>query len=354
MNSIPGRRPDRAFADAWTRREAIADGARAVRDGRVAEFAAIAKRLRRFDDPEAYNLARYLTEVAAGRHVGADAALSRALCYHAILEETAPGSGLNTGIAALFCFPKSGSTYAANFLRLYTGYRFAPIGGTQSYTPDDIDMGMARRCLGSRGFIIHAHSIASADLLYTLRINRVRPVILIRDIFEAIDSFVDHMTRAPITIRSGTFRQRHGFFADSDEENRTAAVVYLSALYVRFFATWMRAHISLGYHIVNHSLLRSDEPLFFRMLLEGLGQPVDRARIDSTAATVREAASQNRAAFNLGPRGAARGIRNFTPAQRDLVRSQYAMFPDVDFSMIDQDLVDASGSEGFEAAMRNS
>lgn len=111
--------------------------------------------------------------------------------------------------------------------------------------------------------------------------------------------------------------------------------MYLAEYYVRFFATWLRAHMPMRALILNYSLLQQNKSLFLRALLQATGQPYDPDRFRRAIEAMERREKTDSKALRINRRGSGRGSHNFTEDQKRLVRSLYAMYPNTNFAMID-------------------
>lgn len=192
--------------------------------------------------------------------------------------------------------------------------------------------------------IIRSHAPADAFIIHHLRQFGSSPLVLVRDIFESLESIVDHIglagdeTGEGAALQSDSRRgQAFGFSGDATQDLDNA-IISFARLYVDFFAQWIRAQRILKNAVLNYELLKRSEPVFMRTVLEALGHPWSDRRYEQTVDRLEQVRRQDRRRLRMNKLGQGRGIENFTDAQIDLVRGLYRMYPEIDFRMIDRHL----------------
>ena len=105
------------------------------------------------------------------------------------------------------CMPKSGSTFMAHTLSELTGYRYVNLAYAYErneqtlYLPKLIDS-------YSFGSVTHLHVRATESTIDLMKMFSIRPVILVRNIFDIVVSVRDHMFQEGFEI--------HTFYIDSE------------------------------------------------------------------------------------------------------------------------------------------
>lgn len=223
--------------------------------------------------------------------------------------------------------PKSGSTYYCHLLSAYTGKSVLSLHTSNRYR-EDLDTRMltfAERC----GAIMQGHNPAGDELALFLRTKHLQPIILLRNIFDCIVSYVPH-------IESGVHFRRYGFsFAGmSDCQKLDYAVRHLAPNHVHFVASWKKYADRFP-----ALMLRYEDNT--RNWREALRKSLVHANIEWHEPRGDHAVNATRAHAERNP-GRLRKRTDRSPLKDFLnrdhleyVRSFYAYYPDIDFSDID-------------------
>ena len=128
---------------------------------------------------------RKVREVKKFLHQPAENGLKRALSYKKRFSK-------KRDHLFVACMPKSGSTFLANALSELTGYRYVNLAYAYErseqnlYLPKLIDS-------FSFGSVTHLHVRATESTIDLMKMFSIRPVILVRNIFDIVVSIRDHM-----------------------------------------------------------------------------------------------------------------------------------------------------------------
>ncbi len=249
-----------------------------------------------------------------------------------------------------FSMPKSGTTYVLNFLHAYFGLNGDDLSYHNILTLPamNINYEYFNKTSLKKETIFHSHAPFDPLISYILKKNRHIPLILVRDIFEAIESMVDYHNDSLICDlrnnldRNKSYDRKRGqsyVFKEDREINLTNGISKYACDFIDFYAQWVRAQSVLGNPILSYDFLKMQPKLFFSQLINFCKSPADLGKIQSILDdfTVKEKTDSK--FFNITKKGKGRGIKNFTEVQIQTVRSIYRLYPDVNFSLIDKDLL---------------
>jgi len=219
--------------------------------------------------------------------------------------------------------PKSGSTLLMEAMMRCSGYYPYRLSDTLLLDQNF----MESRLIDSRSFksISTTHTRATKVNLERMRTYHIRPVVLVRDIFDVAVSMRDHIHRE--SIWNPTFSPDPAFL-DMTAERQLDAVIDLAIPWNLFFvAEWQRS----GMDVLNlrYEELIGDPVDALQRILDFYG--IDKPRMDPATAWA-EAADSGRTRRNVGRPG--RGADLFSEAQVQKVRDLAAYFPNTDFSSI--------------------
>lgn len=220
------------------------------------------------------------------------------------------------------CFPKSGSTFLTNLIGNLQGFsveNYVPFHGRreQEMTEEAI--------LAATGAnqVCQLHIRASEHALALIKKYEFRPIVLVRNIFDAAVSLSDHMTKESPSFPMGYFELP---IMQMPEEKRISAIIDLAIpWYFNFFVSWYRAQADA---IVSYEDVVLGGPVRQLEFLRSLGLPVTQADVESAH---KKAMTASAARFNVGKTGRGTAIPQVL---RDQVQRLATYYPDVDFSKI--------------------
>jgi len=228
------------------------------------------------------------------------------------------------------CMPKSGSTFLANALSQLTGYRYAHL--TYAYERSEQNLYLPK-LIDSSGFgsVTHIHLRATEATLDLLKMFSVKPVILVRNIFDIVVSIRDHMFNEGYEFP--TFYCDDGF-KTMDVENQYDFIIEQGLpWYFNFYVSWIKA---IENHRVEALWLVYDEMI--SDWDKTLKQVADFYHIPRTDGEIADALQQTiainkkKTRLNKGISGRSRSA--LTEDQRRKIARMARFYPDVDFSPI--------------------
>lgn len=219
--------------------------------------------------------------------------------------------------------PKSGSTLLTNILVRITKYFPHPLCDHPLHEQNLVHT----RLIDSWAYksIATHHTLATDLNVERLRSFEIRPVVLVRDIFDAAVSLRDHLEReSPIT---STFVPPPGYEGLSDQEKLDAIIALGLPWHLSFVAGWQAAPLPVLF-IRYEDLIAEPVPTLAR-ILKFVGRDDPPGKIEAAWDDAQVDADTRR---NIGRPG--RGDAAFTAAQREAVHALTRNYPDADFSII--------------------
>jgi hypothetical protein len=230
--------------------------------------------------------------------------------------------------AWLIAAPKSGSTWLTQALKRLLGWTSNSLVN-QEWGRREQELDVRPMLLDTHQdlFTTQQHICFSEATRNFIRQFRVRPILLGRNVFDALVSYHDHLmdtTAVPAAFVPAEF-------ATWPREQRLDFVVQLIApWYASFFASWFSAKRDgeIEFHWVGYEDLFADPVATLEGILEYL--KVDRPR-EKIVGTI-ESISKQQTRFNVGIVG--RGAAAFTLEQRLQIQHLFSYHPTLSFERI--------------------
>ena len=224
------------------------------------------------------------------------------------------------------CFPKSGSTFLVSVLEEATGYMrqflgYNHLNEQDLYLPSLIDS-------YNMNIVCHQHTRATRPNLALMREFSIRPIVLVRNVFDCIVSLRDHLEKESRT--TPIFNASDAFFAKSTTAQCDELIDLALPWYVNFITSWINAE-QQGVDLLwtTYEDLITNKPEVIRRILEfyNLDQHANEivdavSRIDQDSGT----------RFNKGVSG--RGERQLTPEQQKRIVDRFSHAGTTDLSLI--------------------
>jgi len=257
---------------------------------------------------------------ALGRRLSSDAAIGR-------LRD--PNAKLVLQVAA----PKSGSTWVTRVLglaladrgwRQSIGYLAAKAGHReQVFDPRAM---MQLGCMSGDVFWANQHCPYSEYVHRFIAEHNVRVLVQVRDLFDSLVSFIDHLDRRAIVPMVYTTPKQWAALSPEDKQHFVSDLV--APWYIRFWAGWERVlgDPALNIRLVRYEqLLEDTEAQFAELWSFCTGQDPEPGQVRDMLA---KAERRGQTRFNKGVTG--RG-QELPAAIRERVRSWTRFYPDTDF-----------------------
>ena len=225
------------------------------------------------------------------------------------------------------CVPKSGSTFLKNVLLSLSGYRDAFMVYTPSQFEQDLYLPTVVH-VARADTVTQQHLRASDANVQIMQGFEIRPIVLVRNIFDAVISLMDFYDGG---ASSNTFFRAD--YRSLDESTKIDLLIdNLVPWYFQFAASWsfVQERKSLDIFWLSYEELINDKPATIASVLKfyGLGAP-----LRGIEQRIREIESEKRRTrFNKGVAG--RGNARLSQSQKDRIRSYARYFPTTDFSRI--------------------
>lgn len=223
------------------------------------------------------------------------------------------------------CAPKSGSTFLKNVLVKLTQFKdlFCTYAALQN--EHELDLPQLAK-FGRANTVTQQHCRATEANIHLMQAFCVKPIILVRNIFDTVISLLDFY-KGGFTF--STFFDRDDFDQLSNEERIDLLIEYAVPWYFQFVASWQRAEreerLSLGW--LNYEEMIADKPGTIERLLTFYGIAAPRQAIQDIISASEADPRNNR--FNQGIAG--RGQSGLTAAQRERITQLARYFPKADF-----------------------
>ena len=225
------------------------------------------------------------------------------------------------------CVPKSASTFLKNLLLHVTGYRdlFTVYAAGQS--EHEIYLPTLRES-AHLDTVTQQHCRASDANIHLMQGFGIRPVILVRNIFDAVMSLLDFYNK-------GAFRTSY-YRADwpaLDEETKLDLIIEnVIPWYFQFVASWdlTEKQKRLEMYWLTYEELVADKTSSVLKLLEFYGLGASRRGLEQRIREIESAEQKNR--FNRGVTG--RGRLGLSERQKEQIRRLTRYYPSTDFARI--------------------
>lgn len=226
------------------------------------------------------------------------------------------------------CVMKSGSTFLKNTLVKLTGFKdmFSVFASLQN--EHELDLPIIAKFAGDNT-VTQQHARASEANLQLMQAFGIRPVVLVRNVYDSVISLLDFY-RSGFTF--STYFDRDDFLALAEEDQIELIIDNAIPWYFQFVASWQRVERErrLQMHWLTYEELIADKPGTIEQLLAFYGIAAPRSAIEE-AIHVTEADNANNR-FNKGVAG--RGKAGLTPQQKERVTRLARYYPKIDFGCL--------------------
>ena len=225
------------------------------------------------------------------------------------------------------CMPKSGSSWLVNAVRRLSG--FGSVNFANAFVENEQEIyAPAVHETARQDKVVQQHCRASAPNIHLIQAYGMKPVVLVRNLFDTLVSMRDFWDEGAVR-NSFLYPDWHSLDRDAKHD---ALVRHLAPWYVQFFVSWA---IAERQQQVSPLWVRYEEMIpakaeTLSRVAGFCGLPADPAGIE--AAIARVDGDRYATRFNKGVAG--RGDDAFTGAQKDMVRALTGAFPSIDFGPI--------------------
>lgn len=226
------------------------------------------------------------------------------------------------------CSPKSGSTFLKNVLVSLTGFKdlFSVYAGLQN--EHDLDLPQIAK-FGKSNTVTQQHSRASEANIQMMQAFGIRPIILVRNIFDSAISLLDFYTKG---FTFSTFFTKEEFLDFSEEQKIDLIIDYALPWYFQFVASWQKVEKEKRLQIqwLTYEELIADKPSTIEKILSFYGMATDKNSIIKKINEIESDSEKNR--FNKGVSG--RGKLVLSEDQKLRIKNLAKHFPSADFSIL--------------------
>jgi hypothetical protein len=226
----------------------------------------------------------------------------------------------------LACAPKSGSTFLKNVLQSVTGFKpmFSVFAALQN--EQELDLPNLIR-LGDQNTVTQQHARASEANIQMMQGFGIRPIVLVRNIFDTVASLLDFYTGGYVF---STYFEKDDFLALSREEKVDLLIKFVIPWYFQFVASWQKAEREgrLDMMWITYEEMLADKPAAVRRILDFNDIKVPSGLIETKVVEIEGEKDKNR--FNKGKAG--RGNEVLSNVERERIISLAQYFPKADFT----------------------
>lgn len=246
------------------------------------------------------------------------------------IQDYLPGASPNELGRHVFiaCAPKSGSTFLKKLLLEATGFRdvFSVYAGLQN--EQDLDLPQLAQ-FARNDTVTQQHCRASEANIHLMQAFGIRPLVLVRDIFDTAMSLRDFYDGGFVY---STFFERDRYIALDDRQRLDLIIDFVVPWYFQFVASWQRAERDQRLNVmwVDYADVVGQTEHTLRTILAFHGLDLSDERVRQVIdARVRDKRGNR---FNRGTAG--RGSTGLDAEQRSRIVSLARHFPGVDFSRL--------------------
>jgi Sulfotransferase domain len=225
------------------------------------------------------------------------------------------------------CVPKSASTFLKNLLGSVTGYRDLFTVYAARQTEHEIYLPTLRES-AHLDTVTQQHCRASDANIHLMQAFGIRPVVLVRNIFDSVMSLLDFYNQ-------GAFKTSYSRadWPRLDEATKIDLLIEnVIPWYFQFVASWDLAEKQkrIEMHWLTYEELTANKPASVLKVLEFYGLGASRRGVEERIREIESGKRQNR--FNKGISG--RGKLGLSDRQKEQIRRATRFYPSTDFGRI--------------------
>lgn len=226
-------------------------------------------------------------------------------------------------------FPKSGSTFLSRTIENLMSYEGVSLNYPSYFDHTDTEESLSLpRIVDYLHFntVSHQHIRASKDVILLLQKYNIKPIILVRNIYDVLVSLKDHFhNESPVR----PFLYSDETFLSKPEEEQIDMLVELAVpWYINFYVSWVKAKESLGkVYFLNYETLMSSKAEEITKILNYFEYDKNVQEISSSIEQI-----DGKSRKNVGIRG--RGVQLLTESQKNKIIQMTRFYPEIDFSLM--------------------
>lgn len=223
--------------------------------------------------------------------------------------------------------PKSGSTFLSMVARELTGYDWFPMNFAYWQLEHDMYLPALLRALDCNT-VTQQHVKASDSNVELMEIFGIRPVVLVRNLFDVAVSYRDHLHKYRVRVPPAFLNER--FFELGETEQLDLIVDMFMPWYISFYASWYDVKLAdrLDHLWLRYEEMVADTITTVRRVFEFYNIPAAEAEIRAAI----ECLPKWKIGFNKGVTG--RGADCLTDDQCRRIVRLTRHYPWVDFGMV--------------------
>ena len=200
------------------------------------------------------------------------------------------------------CFQKSGSTYLTELLSEITGFPSRALVAAYGHNDQDVHE-LALEDVEHKSSVTQQHAKGTANNVELLKKYGIRPVVLVRDIFDVMVSLYDHIERGRDRVPTGFV---HREYRSLTKDQKLLYLVRIHApWYFNFFVSWREASSTIDVLWLTYEELFADQVATVSRILAFYGRSADQATIE---AAIRSTTGSRSTRFNVGVSGRGRDL----------------------------------------------
>jgi hypothetical protein len=225
------------------------------------------------------------------------------------------------------CVPKTASTFLKNLLVSLTGYRDLFTVYAAGQTEHEVYLPTLRE-YAQTDTVTQQHCRASDANIHLMQAFGIRPVVLVRNIFDSVMSLLDFYNKGAFK----TSYYRADWLALDEEMKIDLLIENVIPWYFQFVASWDLAEKQkrLEIHWLTYEELIADKPSTVLKVLEFYGLGAARRGVEERIREIESEERKNR--FNKGIAG--RGKSGLNDRQKEQIRRVTRYYPSTDFGRI--------------------
>lgn len=226
------------------------------------------------------------------------------------------------------CSPKSGSTFLKNVLVGITNFKdlFSVYAALQN--EHELDLPQFAK-FGKENKVTQQHARASEANIQMMQAFGIKPVVLVRNIFDSTVSLLDFYTQG---FTFSTFFEKDDFLSFDEGKKIDLLIEYVLPWYFQFVASWQRVEKEKRLEIkwLTYEEMIADKTSAVEKVLNFNKISAPREIIQRKIAEIESDGEKNR--FNKGIAGRGKTVLN--ESQKDKIRHLADFFPSTDFSIL--------------------
>lgn len=225
------------------------------------------------------------------------------------------------------CAPKSGSTFLKNVLLNLT--RFRPIFSVFAALQNEHDLDLPIWVkFGKTNTVTQQHCRASEANIQLMQAFGIKPIILVRNIFDTVISLRDFYRTG---FTDTTYFNREDFDIFTERQQTDLIIDNVLPWYFQFISSWQRAEAEnrVKLHWLKYEDLVSDKAATLERLLRFYGLHASRTTIEQVLVATESDTRRNR--FNKGITGRGKSL---SAKQKERIATLARYYPSADFGCV--------------------